>query len=131
MKSLPIICKCNAGCDCDENSANPDDLCPADSKCKQCKCIPKGSELFSILNNFSWTDYDPGCDCDETLPNADSFCPRNETCKQCKCLAPGRQSNQEYAANMWHNFQAVIVMKASQMQTASAVQMKSVKTASV
>ena len=30
------------GCDCDENSPNPDELCPANQKCKQCKCLQEG-----------------------------------------------------------------------------------------
>ena len=32
----------NLGCDCDENSPNPDELCPANQKCKQCKCLQEG-----------------------------------------------------------------------------------------
>ena len=33
-----------SGCDCDENSLNPDELCPANEKCKNCKCIAKGKK---------------------------------------------------------------------------------------
>ena len=40
------------GCDCDENSDNPDELCPAGQSCKQCKCLPKGMNYeFKI---FRW-----------------------------------------------------------------------------
>ena len=40
------------GCDCDENSPNPDELCPANQKCKQCKCLLEGNYCseINILN---------------------------------------------------------------------------------
>ena len=41
------------GCDCDETSANPDELCPADQKCKQCKCIPEG-KFEILLSDVGW-----------------------------------------------------------------------------
>ena len=37
-----------AGCDCDDTSANPDELCPADYTCNKCKSLPPGQ--LSIFN---------------------------------------------------------------------------------
>ena len=42
-----------SGCDCDENSLNPDELCPANEKCKNCKCIAKGKkQAANIVKNI-------------------------------------------------------------------------------
>ena len=32
------------GCDCDANSQDPDELCPVNKKCKQCKCLLEGNQ---------------------------------------------------------------------------------------
>ena len=47
------ICK---GCDCDENSPNPDELCPANQKCKKCKCLLEGISFIIFLINISVND---------------------------------------------------------------------------
>ena len=78
-----------SGCDCDDNSPNPDELCPLDQKCKQCKCIPEGESGIlrkKIFSCFLFLE----CDCDENSPNPDEFCPANFKCKQCKCLQEGK-----------------------------------------
>ena len=40
------ICRCLApGCECDLDSPNPNELCPADYECsEQCKCLPQGKQ---------------------------------------------------------------------------------------
>ena len=77
------------GCDCDENSPNPDELCPANQKCKQCKCLLEGKNYYSEITFWTLV-YFSGCDCDENSLNPDELCPANEKCKNCKCIAKGR-----------------------------------------
>ena len=64
----------NPGCDCDVNSANPDELCPTGYECNdQCKCLPFG------------------CECDVNSVNPDELCPVGYECNdQCKCLPQGK-----------------------------------------
>ena len=77
------------GCDCDENSPNPDELCPANQKCKQCKCLLEGKNYYSEITFWTLV-YFSGCDCDENSLNPDELCPANEKCKNCKCIAKGK-----------------------------------------
>ena len=51
------------GCDCDPEADNPDESCPVDTQCVQCKCLPLG------------------CDCDTSAEDPDSFCPVDQICK--------------------------------------------------
>ena len=39
-----------SGCDCDDNAEDPDELCPLNQKCKQCKCIPEGENKRLLMN---------------------------------------------------------------------------------
>ena len=36
-----------SGCDCDDTLPNSSDFCPANSECKQCKCLPAGDHSSS------------------------------------------------------------------------------------
>ena len=36
-------CKClEAGCECDPNAVNPDELCSRNEQCVNCQCLPFG-----------------------------------------------------------------------------------------
>ena len=73
-------CKClEAGCECDPNAVNPDELCSRNEQCVNCQCLPFGnpSSFFTYLDIFSW----PGCDCDVNAANPNSFCLSGEVCK--------------------------------------------------
>ena len=55
-----ILCQCSLGCDCDPNAPFPDDFCPANQECKQCKCLPKGincCSLWYVLRAETWSWY--------------------------------------------------------------------------
>ena len=80
------------GCDCDETSPNPDELCPVNQKCKQCKCIPEGRPIQKNIRtkSLAFNQSILGCDCDENSPDPDGLCPANQKCKQCKCLLEGK-----------------------------------------
>jgi len=58
------------GCDCDPEADNPNESCPVETECVQCKCLPLG------------------CDCDPQAEDPNSFCPAGDICKDCQCQSP-------------------------------------------
>merc|ERR1711892_1499131 len=91
------------GCDCDPSANDPDDACPLNSQCVQCKCLPQGCDCdpnaddpnsFCPANEICkdctcQSPFPPGCDCDPAADNPDASCSSDSSCVQCKCLPLG------------------------------------------
>ena len=95
--SIIILPISDVGCDCDETAPNPDELCPSNFQCKQCKCLAPGNISLRICQKqtniqlkFDKYLFLQGCDCDPSAPFPNDFCQANEECKQCKCLRKGK-----------------------------------------
>ena len=63
LLKVSVPCRClPEGCDCLEGAE--DDLCPADTTCKNCSCLPDK------------------CDCNPLAEDPDSFCAGDDVCKE-------------------------------------------------
>jgi len=91
------------GCDCDPEADDPNESCPVNTQCVQCKCLPLGCDCDPQAddpNSFCPVDevckdctcqppFPPGCDCDPAADDPNASCSADSECVQCKCLPKG------------------------------------------